>query len=720
MASKQTLKSLLGGSDSREQVSLDLGTPALRPAVQRAGQYSVAVQATPKTNSALQLAQALRQAPQVLGQASNIAKGMGAEAAASTMDVEGALADNETKGILGYDKAYQQGLVKRHFVMNEEAIKERFLNLSRTDSSLKQTPEEFIATMEAERQAFSAELLDQFGGNGNREQAIAALTGSFVDNLRDEATGAWVDNKKDQAFMQLSADTSDIIKKKGATAGLKHAQAEINAWALDLKQSEKATKLRGIIIADAAVLRQQGKISQAEALLKEASTYNLHGNAKLFGSAEGKLEITKMRDSLASARNESESTLKQRMAVTAQSFDVVPTALLSTLSFEQKNTSMLQALDGANVDPEVAQAELNKNVQDGMSSNDMWQGWKDTVTALGLVASDDSKALLNSVQDDLLRITKDGIFAKAIKGTTTVEQYQGASQKIQEYLLKNPTATLRDVPLGYNISKTDPKIQELFETHGAAVEWRNNDASQYDFVVQKNTAALLASSDFGENQSEYATKYRSLMQQEAQNVYDASGRDLNTFNTDIVTKSKEIIGDLNEQVKRNNKLDARLKDTITSYEARTTSINQALEKNETGYIFKETPYPLLQGSTPQQGTTDDEQKQINSALIKERIQMFDDDDAQVLMKGSLLVYGFPTLESYDENVRLKARIGFQDFALGKEVRNTLSQAARGWDSEDPTPEQQKAIQFWKNQGYRSSGEILDIIEAQTSFLSLNY
>jgi hypothetical protein len=605
--------------------------------------------------------------------------------------------------------------------MNEEAIKERFLNLSRTDSSLKQTPEEFIATMEGERQAFSAELLDQFGGNGNREQAIAALTGSFVDNLRDEATSQWVDNKKDQAFMGLSADTSDIIKKQGVTAGLKHARSEMDAWALDLKPSEKAMKLRGIITADAAVLMAQGKISQAEALLDEASTYSLHGNAKLFGSAEGKMEITTMRDRLESAKNESESTLKQRMAVTAQSFDVVPTALLSSaLSFEQKSASMLQALDQAEVDPEVAQAELNKNVQDSMSSNEMWQGWKDTVTALGLVSSDDSKALLNSVQDDLYNITNNETFAKAIKGTTTKEQYQGASQKIQEYLLKNPTATLRDVPLGYNISKTDPKIQELFETHGAAVEWRNNDASQYDFVVQKNTAALLASSAFGEDQNEYATKYRSLMQQEAQNVYDTSGRDLITFNTDIVTKSKEIIGDLNEQVKRNKRLDARLKDTITSYEARTTSINQALEKNETGYIFKETPYPLLQGSTPQEGTTEDEQKQINSALIKERIQMFDDDEAQVLMKGSLLVYGFPTLESYDENVRLKARIGFQDFALGKEVRNTLSQAARGWDSEDPTPEQQKAIQFWKNQGYRSSGEILDIVAAQASYHSLNY
>jgi hypothetical protein len=278
----------------RKQVQLDLGTPALRPTAARGGQYNVAVAPTPKTNSALQLAQALRRTPQVLGQASNIAKEMGAQAASTTMDVEGALNDKETKGILGYDKAYQQGLVKRHFVMNEEAIKERFMGLARTDASLKQKPKEFIATMEGERQAFAEELLDQFGGNENREQAIAALTGSFVDNLRDEATAAWVDNKKDQAFIQLSADTSDIIKKQGITAGLKHARAEMNAWALDLKPSEKAAKLRGIVTADIDVAVAEGRFRDASRLFAEAEKYKIVGNATLFGSVEGKKEKAKI------------------------------------------------------------------------------------------------------------------------------------------------------------------------------------------------------------------------------------------------------------------------------------------------------------------------------------------------------------------------------------------------------------------------------------------
>ena len=178
--------------------------------------------------------------------------------------------------------------------------------------------------------------MDQFCGNANREQAIHALTCSFVDNLRDYATAAWVDNKKDQAFMQLSADTSDIIKKNGATAGLKHAQAEINALALDLKPSEKAAKLRGIVTADADVLMEQGKISQAEALLNEAATYNLHGNAKLFGSSEGKKEISRIRSSIKSSRNNVEYNLKPLKANVEIHNDTVMSLFLSSASFETK------------------------------------------------------------------------------------------------------------------------------------------------------------------------------------------------------------------------------------------------------------------------------------------------------------------------------------------------------------------------------------------------
>ena len=692
----------------RKQEQLDLGTPALSPTAARGGQYNVAVAPTPKTNSALQLAQALRRTPQVLGQASNIAKTLGAEAASTTMDVEGALDDKEAKGILGYDKAYQHGLMKRHFVMNEEAIKERIMSLSRTDEALKQTPEEFIATMEGERQAFVNELMDEFGGNANREQAIHALTGSFVDNLRDDATAAWVDNKKDQAFMQLSADTSDIIKKKGATAGLKHAQAEINAWALDLKPSEKAAKLRGIVTADAAVLMEQGKISQAEALLNEAATYNLHGNAKLFGSSEGKKEISRIRSSIKSARNNVEDNLKPLKANVEIHNDTVMSLFLSSASFETKKKGMMNALLAGKVSEVDAQEKLDALFTEGMSPNDMFQTWNTLTSELAVNGSDISQTLLGSIQDDNLRITKEGLFAKPILGITTEEQYAEASTKIKEYLLANPTATLRDIPLGANVPKSDTKVIEMFDTHSAAVKWRNDESSQYKFYSDKYTSDITSERDLG---IEFAGEFKSILRQEAQGVWDASGRDMNEFNTNIQVKAKEILADVRKEASIQKALNARVRDYIKSPEVAADAVGEAREINEEGW--GDVPYPILQSGKKLEDVK-------TSDLVDERKRMLDDNDASALTKGSLLIYGFPTLDSYDEKVRARARIGFQDFALGGEVFQALRDAADGWDIDNPSEAQQKAIQFWRGQGYRSSMEINDILDAQISYYSLGY
>ena len=300
MATKQTLKSLLGGSDSREQVSLDLGTPALRPTVQRAGQYNVAVQATPKTNSALQLAQALRRTPQVLGQANNIAMDMGAKAASTTMDVEAAMQDKESKGILGYNKAYQQALVKRHFAMNEETIRERFQNVAgRTNLPTGATEEErmasineFVSNLDKERDMFNQELQDSFGGDAHREQALQALSSSFVDNLYDDSMKIYKENLEQQTEMFISADASTMIQKSGVTSGLDYAINEYKA--LGISPKERSIKLRGIITADIDVAVAEGRFRDASSLFAEAEKYKIVGNATLFGSVEGKKEKAKI------------------------------------------------------------------------------------------------------------------------------------------------------------------------------------------------------------------------------------------------------------------------------------------------------------------------------------------------------------------------------------------------------------------------------------------
>ena len=108
---------------ARKQVDLDLGTPALQPTAQRAGQYRVAVQQTPKTNSALQLAQALKTAPQIVGQYGNIQQQIGTEnAQAFSGDVLAELKKNEPETFLTFQrqKAFRDVMKKR--AMNEVVL----------------------------------------------------------------------------------------------------------------------------------------------------------------------------------------------------------------------------------------------------------------------------------------------------------------------------------------------------------------------------------------------------------------------------------------------------------------------------------------------------------------------------------------------------------------------------------------------------------------------
>lgn len=280
--------------------------------------------------------------------------------------------------------------------------------------------------------------------------------------------------------------------------------------------------------------------------------------------------------------------------------------------------------------------------------------------------------------------------------------------KIKEYLLANPTATLRDIPLGANVPKSDTKVIEMFDTHSAAVKWRNDESSQYKFYSDKYTSDITSERDLG---IEFAGEFKSILRQEAQGVWDASGRDMNEFNTNIQVKAKEILADVRKEAGIQKALNARVRDYIKSPEVAADAVGEARQINEEGW--GDVPYPILQSGKKLEDVK-------TSDLVDERKRMLDDRDASALTKGSLLIYGFPTLDSYDEKVRARARIGFQDFALGGEVFQALRDAADGWDIDNPSEAQQKAIQFWRGQGYRSSMEINDILDAQISYYSLGY
>jgi hypothetical protein len=695
----------------RKQVQLDLGTPALSPTAARGGQYNVAVAPTPKTNSALQLAQALRRTPQVLGQASNIAKTLGAEAASTTMDVEGALDDKEAKGILGYDKAYQHGLMKRHFVMNEEAIKERIMSLSRTDEALKQTPEEFIATMEGERQAFVNELMDEFGGNANREQAIHALTGSFVDNLRDDATAAWVDNKKDQAFMQLSADTSDIIKKQGATAGLKHAQAEINAWALDLKPSEKAAKLRGIVTADAAVLMEQGKLSQAEALLNEAATYNLHGNAKLFGSSEGKKEISSVRRSIRAAREKNEVSFSDNSKGLGRSVDALMQDVADPdVSIEDRQASALRMAKRAGVSDEDAQAFAEAASVGGVDA--MMDAYRDLArNSENEVVRD----LLNDQLGEINRAKKEYFGGNASTiGTFSPEDLGTLEADIRAVMDRNPNTPRTYLPVSVNgrkINVQDPDYIEMMRRINVDYEWTTVPSQKGAIISEAQKLIRHKDSRFGDYAQEYAVALQSDLDAVAPSFYRQAKGDIAVYEGLLTDKATQ----LRAEYKRRAELRG---DTESLLEVNLPPSKEREAREEGGDNRSVRDLKSFSGV----GVTSTELSSDRDALKALEITKrgLTKSDKKRLIQASLLDYGFPTVDSIDLEMLRDANMGFSDVLLGDNVLRSMLPALRGLSvsESERTPEQKQAIKTWEGYGFDSVEDYYKLEEAQETLRNL--
>jgi hypothetical protein len=627
------------------------------------------------------------------------------------MDVEDAMNDPETKGILGYDKAYQQGLVKRHFVMNEESIKERFLNISRADESLKQTPEEFIATMEGERKAFADELLNQFGGNGNREQAIAALTGSFVDNLRDEATAAWVDNKKDQAFMHLSADTSDIIKKKGITAGLQHARAEMNAWALDLKPSEKAAKLRGIVTADAAVLLEQGKLSQAEALLNEASTYNLHGNAKLFGSAEGKKEITAVRKSIRTAREKNEVSFSDNSKGLGRSVDAVLQDIATLdVTPEERMTSALRMAKRAGVSDEDAQAFAEATAEGGIDT--FIEAYRDLARN---AESEVTRDLLNDQLGEINNAKKDHFGGNASTiGTFTPEDMGTLEADIRAVMDRNPNTARTYLPVSVNGRKVniqDPDYIEMMRRINVDYEWATVPSQKGSIIREAQKFIRNKNSRFGAYAGEYAVALQSDLDAVAPSLYRQAKGDIAVYEGLLSDKADE----LKSQYKRRADLRGDT-ESLLEVNLPPSKEQEALEEGGDNRSVRDLKSFSGEGVTATELSSD---REALKALETTK-RGLSTSEKRRLLQASLLDYGFPTVDSIDLEMLNDANMGFADVLLGDNVLRSMIPALRGLSVSEGerTPEQKKAIKMWEGYGFDSVEDYYKLEEAQETLRNL--
>ncbi len=694
----------------RKQVDLDLGTPALQPTAQRAGQYRVAVQQTPKTNSALQLAQALRYTPQVLGQATNIAQKLGAEAALNVTDVEAAMLDDETKGILGYDKAYQQGLVKRHFSMNEESIKTRFQNLASDPEFLKKDPDEFLAALAAERQRFNEELMDQLGGNGNREQAITALSSTFIDDILDATTSEWTDNKKQQTEMFISGDAQAMFATQGVAAGLSYQSTELAA--LGMSPKERAGKMRGAVEAHAGVLLSQGKYGQAEKLLADASAYTLHGKAKLFGTTEGTKQMTTLRRALQKARQADDESFSENSKGLGRSVDALMQDVADPdVSIKDRQASALRMATRAGVPDEQAQAFAEAASVGGIDA--MMDAYRDLARN---TENENTRDLLNDQLGEINRAKKEYFGGNASTiGTFSSEDLGALEGEIRAVMDRNPNTARTNLPISVNgrkMNTQDPAYIEMMRRINVDYEWTTVPSQKGSIIRETQKLIRHKDSRFGAYAQEYAVALQSDLDAVAPSLYRQAKGDIAVYEGLLTDKATE----LRSEYKRRADLRG---DTQSLLEVNLPASKESAAREEAGDNRSVRDLKSFSGV----GVTSTELLSDRAALkaLETSNRGLKKEEKRRLIQASLLDYGFPTVDSIDLEMLNDANMGFGDVLLGDNVLRSMIPALRGLSvSEDErTPEQKKAIKMWEGYGFDSVEDYYKLEEAQETLRNLS-
>ena len=182
------------GSKKRKQVDLNLNPVALNPTVRAGGNYRVAVQQKPLTNSAMQLSSALKQGVAAYGQGVDIAQKKAAEDVAAMSDAEYDKflqqgLDPEAKSLFGYTKTYNRKLAQKYYATEiptklQELSNDMFKNYYDYKDAAS-----FEAALEERVGSVYDEADQLLGGNVFGDQANNALkSATRADFLRNEVT----------------------------------------------------------------------------------------------------------------------------------------------------------------------------------------------------------------------------------------------------------------------------------------------------------------------------------------------------------------------------------------------------------------------------------------------------------------------------------------------------------------------------------------------------
>ena len=314
-------------TDKRVQVNYDPSEITLSPTVQQARGSGTVVQGMPQTNQLLNFAKAFNQVPQVLGQVKNIGQAQAKEDFSQITDEDEKdrlLSDDKTVSRwLGYDKAFQEELVKDYFVRNQKTITQRFTDLANNPAQYG-SDGEFDAAITNEKNTLIQELQEEFGNNPNRVLAINAFGDNVLTKVVGETTAMYEANKINYTLDIKGSHLADQIKAgEDPSVAFKGYLADIKA--LD-GVGNKEAKAQFVVQATAigTELRNKGQHKRAAEVVQAALDYQFFKGAKISGEERTKLSnllenIETDRDSTSTTTiNQASARLSGLYASTAQ------------------------------------------------------------------------------------------------------------------------------------------------------------------------------------------------------------------------------------------------------------------------------------------------------------------------------------------------------------------------------------------------------------------
>ncbi len=304
MAKKPTLKDLLGQSDRRVQVEYKGVTEAVTPAVIPSSGSPIPVQEMPKTNQLLQVVDAMNKLPKAYATQIGIAQTEAAEELAKLDDTEiaSAIAENDknTMSIFGFNKAYNEGLVKRHYQVNAKQYEQRLNNIA---ANLADNPDikDFNAALENEVETIKVENAQLFSNNRFQLETNDAAFQEVMGEYVAKASGNYLANQQEAVINVESTSILDKIKKDELTLKTGFDLFRKNISSLGINNQEKRKLLMSNTRDLVSYYMDSGNDVEALTVIEDAKKYELFKGARL-GSGDDLVTLNNLKQEIINAR----------------------------------------------------------------------------------------------------------------------------------------------------------------------------------------------------------------------------------------------------------------------------------------------------------------------------------------------------------------------------------------------------------------------------------